>query len=125
MYVRTDDNARGFPCVARRREATAAMTNASTWRVPTAEEPRRLPILVMQFHAPSMRRRRTRVSSGGLKRTRPHVRHTRSDDVGRIIEVEGQMMGNVTPGGVHEARFATTGVGPPIRAGRLVRLPGS
>eukprot|EP00965_Chrysotila_dentata_P160124 5288226-Pleurochrysis_carterae.AAC.1 len=34
-------------------------------------------------------------------------------------------MGNVTPGGVHEGRFATTGVGPPTRAGRLVRLPGS
>eukprot|EP00965_Chrysotila_dentata_P150271 4962907-Pleurochrysis_carterae.AAC.1 len=35
------------------------------------------------------------------------------------------MTGNVTPGGVHEARLATTGVGPPTRAGRSVRLPGS
>eukprot|EP00965_Chrysotila_dentata_P150797 4982539-Pleurochrysis_carterae.AAC.1 len=80
MHARTDDNARGFPCVARRREATVAMTNASTRRALTAEMPRRLPILVMQFHAPPMQRRRTRVSSGGVKRTRPHVRHTRSDD---------------------------------------------
>eukprot|EP00965_Chrysotila_dentata_P042243 1401091-Pleurochrysis_carterae.AAC.1 len=72
MYARTDDNARGFPCVAGRREATAAMTNASTWRMPTAEVPRRLSILVMQIHAPPMQRRGTRESSGGVKRTRPH-----------------------------------------------------
>eukprot|EP00965_Chrysotila_dentata_P075425 2491092-Pleurochrysis_carterae.AAC.3 len=76
-------------------------------------------------HASPMQRCRMRKSSGGVKRTRPHARHTRSDDVARSTEIESQMMGNAMPGGVHEGRFVSTGVALPFCAERLGRLAGS